>query len=665
MSADKQSARWIANNEWLRDAPEEGIPWRDLVRFLHYYRPYARRLLFAAGLAVAASLPFLALKYTFDRIQEGMALSNTRGVVLWLGAYAAILLTRALAEWSIQLIRISVSTALDKALVTSYYESIVNMRVYQFLKLQQRANLYQRVVDAMSMTSQFTDVLITGLQAVIAIVFVVAVVSMISTTILGIMACGAMTQIVMVVLVSDLVRRRRVATLSVNYPLVAKMLEVVNSLLSIKALAASIVVTRDVAGLAERRRHTSLAELTTDAHITLGTQIVKTGTVALSLTASIALYMNATLTSSEAFTVYVLCAHVFGPVADVARLYQRLTTVSVNVRRFYEVQDMPSERATRARALKNADTRASLDGANAGAEAVVSSHSFETQMAAPVNVTSVLSTAARVGAQGRGAAVALRTDPSDAYESPPGARPLIMFDRVHFQYRPGIDVMNGLSLTIEEGERVSIVGRSGAGKTTLLRLLLGFIPPGRGTILVAEQDLSSIRDHDSYRRLFGVVGQDDVLFEISLRDNLTFGLDAAGVTESHLTGVLRAVGLLADVARLPDGLDTVYQADHFSAGQRQRLCVARALIRQPRIVVLDEPTASLDFENEETVLRSIEALSERRTTITVAHRFSTIVRSHRTLVLNEGRIMADGSHGALFESCDYYRALCTYGTQVR
>jgi ABC-type multidrug transport system fused ATPase/permease subunit len=160
-----------------------------------------------------------------------------------------------------------------------------------------------------------------------------------------------------------------------------------------------------------------------------------------------------------------------------------------------------------------------------------------------------------------------------------------------------------------------------------------------------------------------VVFQQDCLFEISIRDNVLFGLDTS-MTSSILEDALRQVNLWAELQQLPQGLDTVYSPDLLSGGQTQRLIVARALLRRPKIVLLDEPTSSLDFQNEEAVMEAVKILAAGRTTVTIAHRLSTVRTSNRVLVLAEKGIVASGSHEELCANNEYYAALCRYNSFI-
>jgi len=309
----------------------------------------------------------------------------------------------------------------------------------------------------------------------------------------------------------------------------------------------------------------------------------------------------------------VLANGLFGPVVDLGRLYQNLSTLSVNVRRYYQVLDIPEESEGLAPVVSIASPprRPTTNGHNGHHE-----HTGHIRMCG-----------------------------------------------VECGYRDGEAVLQDLDLEIHPGERVSLIGKSGAGKTTLMRLLIGFLQPWRGTVCVDGVDLATLADKGDYRRRFGVVGQHDFLFDISVRENMLFGLERQ-YADAEITDVLDCVGLWDEVRAWPDQLDTRCSRERFSGGQRQRLFIARALLRQPQIILLDEPTSALDFESEARVLAALDTLVKRRTTITIAHRLSTVKRSDRVIVLDQKRIIASGPHQELTDTNEYYRSLCRFNSFI-
>jgi len=223
----------------------------------------------------------------------------------------------------------------------------------------------------------------------------------------------------------------------------------------------------------------------------------------------------------------------------------------------------------------------------------------------------------------------------------------LQFDHVSFGYPQGREVaLTDISLIIQPGETVAFVGESGAGKSTLINLAIGFRTPTAGSIKLDGNDLRSL-DLRTYRRQIGVVPQVTLLFDGTLRENVTYGLE--NISDATLWQVLADTHLSAYVHSLPQALDTPLgeSGARLSGGQRQRLAIARALVRNPRLVILDEATSALDTESERLVQEALVRLTKGRTTLIVAHRFSTIRHAHRIVVLQSGRIVEQGTQTEL------------------
>ncbi|RKN41332.1 ABC transporter ATP-binding protein [Streptomyces hoynatensis] len=238
----------------------------------------------------------------------------------------------------------------------------------------------------------------------------------------------------------------------------------------------------------------------------------------------------------------------------------------------------------------------------------------------------------------------------------------IDFESVTYRYdAEGAAAVTDFSLSVRPGETVALVGASGAGKSTILNLLIGFIRPVSGRILLDGADMATL-DLRSYRRFLSVVPQDSVLFEGSIRENVGYGLP--DVDEQTVRAALRDANALEFVDRLPGGLDTVVgeRGARLSGGQRQRIAIARALIRDPRILVLDEATSALDTRSEALVQEAMDRLMCGRTVFVVAHRLSTVRNADRIVVLDQGRISEIGSHAELLSRGGAYARL--QSTQV-
>jgi ATP-binding cassette, subfamily B, bacterial MsbA len=245
-------------------------------------------------------------------------------------------------------------------------------------------------------------------------------------------------------------------------------------------------------------------------------------------------------------------------------------------------------------------------------------------------------------------------DRPGAWELPPLARE-ILFDRVTFSYeeRP---VLEDINLTVQKGEMVALVGPSGAGKTTLLNLLPRFYDVNGGAILIDGTDIR-VATLASLRAQIGVVTQQTILFNNTVRFNVAYGRPMAGKAE--IVAALKAANAYDYVMALPQGLDTVVgeKGVRLSGGEQQRLAIARALLKDPPILILDEATSSLDSEAERMVQQALDRLIVGRTTLVIAHRLSTVRNADRIAVLEAGRLVEIGAHGELLKKGGLYRRL--------
>jgi ATP-binding cassette subfamily B protein len=232
----------------------------------------------------------------------------------------------------------------------------------------------------------------------------------------------------------------------------------------------------------------------------------------------------------------------------------------------------------------------------------------------------------------------------------------IEFRHVDFSYAEGGPVLEDIDLAIEPTETVAFVGPTGSGKSSLIKLVLRFYEPERGEILLDGLPLAGIR-LESLRRHIGLVSQDVFLFQGTVRDNIAYGVPDA--TEQAVIEAARVAEAIEFIDRLPAGLDTLIgeRGQKLSGGQRQRLSLARALLKNPPVLILDEATSSVDNETEAAIQRSLARLSHSRTTIVIAHRLSTIVHADRIFVLDHGRVTESGTHAELLAAGGSYAAL--------
>jgi subfamily B ATP-binding cassette protein MsbA len=230
------------------------------------------------------------------------------------------------------------------------------------------------------------------------------------------------------------------------------------------------------------------------------------------------------------------------------------------------------------------------------------------------------------------------------------------FERVSFAYADE-PVLTDVSLVAPKGQVIALVGASGAGKSTLVDLIPRFYEPTAGRILLDGVDTREIA-LPALRSLIGIVSQDTVLFNDTVRNNLAYGA-AAKYTDAQIEAAARAANAHRFIAELPDGYDTILgeRGTRLSGGQRQRLSIARALLVDPPILILDEATSALDTESERLVQEAIDRLLEGRTVFVIAHRLSTIAHADQILVMDRGRVVEHGTHGALLARRGHYHRL--------
>jgi ATP-binding cassette subfamily B protein len=232
----------------------------------------------------------------------------------------------------------------------------------------------------------------------------------------------------------------------------------------------------------------------------------------------------------------------------------------------------------------------------------------------------------------------------------------ISFEQVDFYYQPERPILESVSFTVKGGERIAIVGASGAGKSTLVKLLFRFYDVTKGRILIDGQDIRTVTQQ-SLRRHIGIVPQDTVLFNDTLLNNVRYGNPEA--SDEAVMQAIKLAYLDDFIAALPDGVNTLVgeRGLKLSGGEKQRVAIARTILKNPPILVFDEATSSLDSHAEQAILKALDEISQNRTSLVIAHRLSTVVNADNILVMQQGKIIEQGTHQQLLAKQGHYYAM--------
>ncbi len=233
----------------------------------------------------------------------------------------------------------------------------------------------------------------------------------------------------------------------------------------------------------------------------------------------------------------------------------------------------------------------------------------------------------------------------------------LKFKNISYKYLDKASfALNNINLEITSGERIAIVGPSGSGKSTLINLIPRFFDPLEGEITINGNNIKDVT-LESLRNKIAIVSQDSFMFYGTIMENIAFGKHNSN--KEDIIKSAKESGVHEFIENLPNGYETILEEGgaNLSGGEKQRIAIARAILRNPSILILDEPTSSLDAQAEEKIKITLEDISRKTTTITIAHRLSTILNSDRIVVFNEGKIIATGNHKSLFENCDLYKRM--------
>jgi ATP-binding cassette subfamily B protein len=234
----------------------------------------------------------------------------------------------------------------------------------------------------------------------------------------------------------------------------------------------------------------------------------------------------------------------------------------------------------------------------------------------------------------------------------------VTFEKVSFEYKEGVPVLRNVTLHAKQGDMIALVGPTGAGKTTVVNLLTRFYDIASGTVTIDGVDIRDM-DKDNLRRQLGIVLQDAYLFSDTIRENIRYGkLDAS---DAEIEAAARLANADSFIRKLPNGYDTTLTAEggNLSQGQRQLITIARAILADPAILILDEATSSIDTRTEMHIQEAMRTLMRGRTSFVIAHRLSTIREADAILVINGGEIIERGTHEQLLEQKGFYYELYT------
>lgn len=590
-------------------------------RILRFARPYRRQLggflvLIGIDAAIGAATPLVLKAIIDDGISQGR-----RDVVVWFSALVAVL---ALASGALALGQRWFSSRIGEGLIldlrTAVFDHVQSMPLAFFSRTKTGALVQRLNGDVLGAQQAFTSTLSNVFSNSLTVVFVLAAMLTMSwqLTLLSLVLLPAF------IFPARWIGPRLAAITRESYAINADTAQIMNERFNVagahlaKTYGRPADESRIYSTAASRVRDIGIKQAMYATVFRVGLTTVAAVAVAVVYGVGGLMAITGSLTVGVVVALAAYLGRLYGPLTALSNVQVDVMTALVSFERVLEVLDLPPTVTDRPGASDLRDAVASH-----GASVELDHVTFRYPTAAEISLASLESVAT------------LTNDPST-------------------------DTLSDVSISLAAGEMLAVVGPSGAGKTTLSQLVTRMYDATSGAVRIAGQDVREVT-LDSLRATIGTVPQDSHMYHDTIANNLRYA--RPGATDAEIEGALRAAHIWDLVAALPSGVDTVVgdRGYRLSGGERQRLAIARLLLKAPSIVVLDEATAHLDSESEAAVQRALAAALEGRTSIVIAHRLSTIRDADRIVVLDAGRVVAQGTHAELLDAGGLYAEL--YRTQ--
>ncbi len=598
MSSPQMRARMVRTEY---SAKETALSWRVLKRVARYGRPYRKHFLAMLVSVVASAAAAVAPALLFQRIIDDGVIARRVDVVIWLSITLVLVAAvdaanRLWARW----LSASIGEGVIFDLRCEVFNHIIELPI-AFYARSNTGKLISRIqTDVIGAQQAFTSVLTSLMSNTLTLLFVLVAMLQISWQI----TLAALLLAPLYLIPSHWVGKRLAAATRRRMTANAELSAGITEQFSVAGAMLMKLFGRQ-SDVRDRYRERADEVRASGVHTAVLMRILF---VALTLLAAIATAVAygvggwyaifGSLTIGSLTALAALLARLYAPLTDLAGSHLDLVSAQASFERIFEVLDLPVR-------LTASEDPVPVP-ANPGIEFRDVSFSYDAPEAETLE--SLASTALSESARG--------------------------------------EVLRDVSFTVEPGQMVALVGASGAGKTTITHLVSRFWDATSGTVLIGGVDVKAL-DDGSLRRVLGHITQDAYLFHDTIRENLRYADPSAD--DARFIEALNTAQLGDLLSRLPDGLDTVVgeRGYRVSGGERQRFAIARLLLRNPEIVILDEATAHLDSESEAAVHRALDAVMANKTTLVIAHRLATVRRADQILVLDQGRIVERGTHQEL------------------